>query len=214
MGLLDSAKSALSAARDMATEVLGEDGMEHLKSLKDDVVQAGGQVGQFAREVLDDCDNDALDDAKEFYTRAYDRGRTKVRTAREKARIEREARERERLALRAKRLKMLRKAAVILICAIFAAILIISGALWLNQRSKPGKEDGIAPAVSVSPVPDTAETLVPDTAPTPAPAASVSPVPTPAIAVSPVPAVSAAPSAAAPTPAASVVPSRSLKSSP
>ncbi|MCR5135649.1 MAG: hypothetical protein K6C12_00925 [Oscillospiraceae bacterium] len=203
MGLFDAAKKAVSAARDMAAEVLGEDGMEQLKSIKDDVVQAGGQVGQFAREVLEDCDNDALSDAKDFYSKAYDRSRDKVRKAQEKARAEREARERERLRMREKRLAMLRKGAVILICAIFAAILIISVALWFNQRDRSPK----APA----PTPETAPTAtaVTPTAAETAPASDMTEVPVSASdapSVAPTPSATAAPTQA-PAPTAALTPS-------
>ena len=167
MGFLDSAKNALSAARNAATEVLGEDGMEHLRSLKDDVAQAGGQIRQFAEEVLEDCDNDALEDAKAFYSGTYQKGRDSVRKARERAQAEREAREKERLALRARRAAMLKRAATVLICVIAAAILIVSAALLVNQRL--GKE--AAPSVSA------AETVTPPASASEAPSPYVS-VPT------------------------------------
>ena len=70
MGIYASARKALNTAKDKAAEVLGDDTVENLKSWKDDLAGAGEKVLKVAQEVSEDCDNDVLRNARDFYTNA------------------------------------------------------------------------------------------------------------------------------------------------
>ena len=143
MGRFDSAKRMLHAK---AVEVLGEDTVENLKELKDDAVKAGGQVKSVAKEVWDDCDNEVLENARDFYTEAARKTQKGVsnsikaaqdsaearRHAREEAR---QRREEERRRRKEARKKLLKRVFPILICMIIAVVLIFSAAIWLGQKS-------------------------------------------------------------------------------
>lgn len=174
MGLFDTARSMMDVARDKATEILGEDGMEQLKSLKDDVVNAGEQVRQVAKEVRDDCGTEAFDDARDFYSGVAKKTsagvKENIRKAEEysrKQKAEREAarrrREAEREAKRARNKKLLRRAGIVFLCLILTALLVLSGALWYSQHYGGGRvaepQTGTVTAAADQMVnyPDTAE---------------------------------------------------------
>lgn len=65
----------LKSAKARATDLLGADSMDALKSIKDDLKDAGTQVVRVAKEVSEDCDNEVLSNARAFYADAFTKTR-------------------------------------------------------------------------------------------------------------------------------------------
>ena len=66
-----SANRFVKTAKAKASNLLGSGGMEVLKSLGDDLKDAGVQAAQVAKEVSEDLDNDVLSNARAFYSDAF-----------------------------------------------------------------------------------------------------------------------------------------------
>ena len=107
-------------------------------TVREDLADTGMQLRQVAREVIEDCDNDTLKTAREFYSGAAGTVREEVRQKAEKARIRAERRKQVRAAARRRRAALRQKvggkAAVVMICLILAAVLLISGAFWVSHH--------------------------------------------------------------------------------
>lgn len=157
----------MNTAREKATEILGEEGMEQLKSIRDDLAEAGNQVISFTEEVCEDCENDALKDAKAFYTGAANKVQTDAenaaRKAKENAAARKAAREETQRRKREIRKVAAARAVRILICVIIAGIVIVSAAIWSAQhRDKTGKVTETEQPSTASVIPQI-ETAIPQT---------------------------------------------------
>ena len=61
-------KNMLRSTREKTADLIGEDGMDALKSFKEDLTNAGKQIVQVAKEVSEDCGDDVLKNAKNYYS--------------------------------------------------------------------------------------------------------------------------------------------------
>ena len=66
MGLFDSAKSLYDLAKDKASDVIGEEGMEVLKSIKDNAVEAGTQIKRATEDAVNNSDSEWVNKVKAF----------------------------------------------------------------------------------------------------------------------------------------------------
>ena len=146
-----------------ATKYLGEDGMDNLRDLKKDllgagaqirsvakevwddcreyVVSAGGQISDFSREVREDCDNDVLRNAREFYGGMFEKAQNgelkqNIIATGEQIRNKKEEKARVRRQNMARRQKTIRKAIIVFVCMILAALLIISVVLHASKEAE------------------------------------------------------------------------------
>ena len=85
MELNELTKNVLRSARDKTAGLIGEDGMDALKSFKDDLAGAGEQIRQVAREVSEDCGDDVLSNAKSFYSGKAQAAKREVQNSVKKA---------------------------------------------------------------------------------------------------------------------------------
>lgn len=66
MGLFDSAKNIYSAAKDVASDVLGKDGIDKLNDLKDSAFSAGTHIKNAAADALNNSDSELINKVKSF----------------------------------------------------------------------------------------------------------------------------------------------------
>ena len=66
MGLFDSAKDLYDAAKGIASDALGEDGVEMLNSIKQSAIKTGTQIKNAATDALNNSDSELLNKAKSF----------------------------------------------------------------------------------------------------------------------------------------------------
>ena len=138
MDLRKAAKKAAASARSSAEELLGEDGIAHLKSLKDDLADAGDQVADFAREVREDCDNDFLRETRGFYANAAKKAQKElqIKQAQTQRQLQQKRAEREKLRrqMQKERERMMKRAFAVLVVIILVTVLMLSAALWFAQN--------------------------------------------------------------------------------
>ena len=140
--------------------MLGDDGIESVKSWGRDAKAAGRQIRQVAKEVTEDCDNDVLRNARSFYGGILRKKGTEIRkgerrvrktvqqqrvTLREQKRLLEEERRRDTETKR----KALKRLFIILICALAALLLLISAAFSFAERIS-GKSGEKLPSPAVS----------------------------------------------------------------
>ncbi|MBQ9664658.1 MAG: hypothetical protein IJV40_16045 [Oscillospiraceae bacterium] len=141
-----------------AAEALSEED-DGPRTVREDLTDTGKQLKQLAKEVLADCDNDALKDARAFYAGAASSARTGVRDQVRRAKSRSEARKRRRAAARQRRAalrgKLTGKAGVLLVCLIIVATLLISFAFWIGSHphGKTAPQQETEPKTQYAPEP-------------------------------------------------------------
>ena len=73
MSFQTTAKKMMKTAREKASDVIGEDGVDSLKRLGNNLRKAGSNAAEIANEVSDDCDNEILRNARNFYSGAWEK---------------------------------------------------------------------------------------------------------------------------------------------
>ena len=130
-----------------AAEKLSED--DPPKTVKEDFADSCDQIKSTIQEVAEDCDNEVLRNAREFYSGAYKATKNgiekKAQRSREHREIRRAARADARRRRAAIRSKLFSKAGLVLICMILLAALLISGALWFGKFLNKDKNSDSEP---------------------------------------------------------------------
>ena len=135
-GAFEKTKRGLRASIIAAERLSEEEGTS--ETVREDLADTGRQLKQVAKEVMQDCDNEVLRNAGEFYAGAFSSLKKNVSAKAEAARIRSEKKKLARAAARRRRAEIRKrltgKASTVLICLILIAILAVSGALWYSQH--------------------------------------------------------------------------------
>ena len=139
-------KDAEKNIKAKAAELLGDDGIASVKSWGEDTKHAGDQIRRVAKEVSEDCDNEVLRNARDFYAGTFRKARVGIRrnikaaqrSAQEQKALRKEMlRQQELASLRRveERRKNLKRWAVLIVCTLAVLLLLISAALSIAEHS-------------------------------------------------------------------------------
>ena len=141
-GAVRKAGNGIRASIRAAEELSLEDSP---KTARENLSDSFVQMKETVKEVAEDCDNEVLQNAREFYSGAIENTRNSMENKAQETREKRKRRKAARAAARQRRAavrsKLFSKAGVVLVCLILFAALLISGALWISRHHGTGTEN-------------------------------------------------------------------------